>query len=112
MLDGQTAIVSGAGRGIGQAIAHRLAADGAAVGLLARTATQVGSAAEEITAGGGRARAFPVDIRDGRSVRKAVQEIEVELGPITLLVNTPAPADRPATNGTSIPTAGGSASSR
>src|SRR5215218_8205391 len=68
-LSGQTAVVTGAGRGIGLAIARQLADLGANVALLARTAAQVDGAAVEINEmGNGRARAFPLDVRDASSV--------------------------------------------
>jgi NAD(P)-dependent dehydrogenase (short-subunit alcohol dehydrogenase family) len=87
-LSGQTAVVTGAGRGIGLAIARQLADDGANVALLARTAAQVDGAAVEINEmASGRARAFPLDVRDAGSVRAAVAEAETDLGPVTLLVN-------------------------
>jgi len=87
-LSGQTAVVTGAGRGIGLAIARQLADEGANVALLARTAAQVDGAAVEINEmGNGRARGFPVDVRDAGSVRAAVADAEADLGPVTLLVN-------------------------
>ncbi len=54
-LDGRTAIVTGASRGIGQAIAERLAADGAHVGLVARSRAALDAVAEHIRADGGSA---------------------------------------------------------
>jgi len=87
-LSGQTAVVTGAGRGIGLAIARPLADNGANVALLARTAAQVDGAAVEINEmASGRARAFPLDVRDASSVRAAVADAEAALGPVTLLVN-------------------------
>jgi NAD(P)-dependent dehydrogenase (short-subunit alcohol dehydrogenase family) len=88
MLAGQTALVSGAGRGIGLAISRELAAQGCNVAMVARTAGQLELAAKEINAaGGGRALAAPGDVRDGEAVAAAVAMAEAELGPISLLVN-------------------------
>jgi NAD(P)-dependent dehydrogenase (short-subunit alcohol dehydrogenase family) len=94
-LSHDVAFVTGAGRGIGRAIALSLAADGAAVGVLARTAQEIEETAAMISHAGGRAFAFPVDVKDAAAVRAAVDETARTLGPITLLVNnagTPGPA--------------------
>ena len=89
------AIVTGAGRGIGRAIALSLAADGAAVGVLARTEQEIAETTALISNAGGRAIAFPLDVRDVAAVRAAVAETARRLGPLTILVNnagTPGPA--------------------
>jgi NAD(P)-dependent dehydrogenase (short-subunit alcohol dehydrogenase family) len=94
-LGNDVAIVTGAGRGIGQAIALSLAAEGAAVGVVARTAEEIAATAEQISEAGGRALALSVDVRDNVAVRAAASETASRLGPITLLVNnagTPGPA--------------------
>jgi NAD(P)-dependent dehydrogenase (short-subunit alcohol dehydrogenase family) len=90
MLAGQVAVVTGAGRGVGRAIAERLAAAGAAVALLARSADQLEEVAGSIRAAGGRSLAVPVDVtREGR-VRRAFARVERELGAPSLLVNNAA----------------------
>ncbi|HEV3167091.1 MAG TPA: SDR family oxidoreductase [Isosphaeraceae bacterium] len=66
------AFVTGGGRGLGRAIAERLAADGLTVGVLARTATEVGATAEAIVAAGGTARAFVTDVLDAPAIEKAI----------------------------------------
>jgi len=89
------AIVTGAGRGIGRAIALSLAAEGAAVGVFARTPEEIAATAEQISEAGGRALALSLDVRDAAAVRAAVSETEHQLGAVTLLVNnagTPGPA--------------------
>jgi len=86
-LTGQTALVTGAGRGFGKAIALRLAAEGAAVALVSRSQGQLDAVAAEIVAGGGQAAAVPADVTDRAAVAAAVKAAQDRLGPIDLLVN-------------------------
>jgi len=86
-LRGQVAVVTGAGRGIGRAIAEEQAREGAKVALLARTASEIGSLAEAIAGAGGIARAYVVDIVDWAAVDAVFQAIERDLGPASLLTN-------------------------
>jgi NAD(P)-dependent dehydrogenase (short-subunit alcohol dehydrogenase family) len=87
VLDGQVAIVTGAGRGFGKAIASRLASEGAAVALVSRSHDQLELAVTEITEAGGHAIAAPADVTNREDVARAVMEAERRLGPVTLLVN-------------------------
>jgi NAD(P)-dependent dehydrogenase (short-subunit alcohol dehydrogenase family) len=87
VLDGQVAIVSGAGRGIGLAIAMTLAEAGAAVALVARTEADVDTAASTIARAGGRAIACVADVTHVIDVRGVVDRTERDLGPVTLLIN-------------------------
>jgi NADP-dependent 3-hydroxy acid dehydrogenase YdfG len=81
------AIVTGAGRGFGRSIATRLAREGFAVALTARTESQISGVAAEIAAAGGQAIAIAADVTDRAAVAHVVDETERRLGPITLLVN-------------------------
>jgi len=87
-VDGQTALVTGASRGLGRAIARRLARDGAAVcvSYVAR-ASEADAVVEEIRAAGGRAIAMRADVGDPSQVQRMVDRTAEELGPIAVLVN-------------------------
>ena len=72
-LGNDVAIVTGAGRGIGRAIALSLAAEGAAIGVFARTDEEITATVAQISKAGGRALALSVDVRDDVAVRAAAQ---------------------------------------
>ncbi|MEV4461541.1 glucose 1-dehydrogenase [Microbispora sp. NPDC049633] len=84
---GKFAVVTGAARGIGAAIARRLAAEGAAVACVDLTADRCASIVDEITVTGGRAVAFGCDVSDGAQVEALVPEVMGEFGRIDVLVN-------------------------
>lgn len=86
-LSGQVALVTGAGRGIGRAVAAELAAAGAAVALVARSADQVAAAAAAIHLSGGTALGLAADVTSQADVNRVVREVEQRLGPVDLLVN-------------------------
>lgn len=86
-LEGQVAIVTGAGRGIGRAIARRFAAAGADLALAARTVEELESCAEEVRTGGRRALVVPTDVSDAEAVQRLVDRTVEELGTLDVLVN-------------------------
>ena len=86
-VEGRVAVVTGAGRGIGRASALMLAEAGADVALLARTAADLISVAEEVEALGRRARVVPFDVMDTEEMAGVVTGIEEALGRVDILVN-------------------------
>lgn len=84
----RVAIVTGAARGIGAAIAHRLAADGMSVGVVDLDEQGSERTAKEIIENGGRAIPIGADVADERAARDAVQQTAAELGPVAVLINS------------------------
>jgi NADP-dependent 3-hydroxy acid dehydrogenase YdfG len=85
-LAGQVAIVTGAGRGIGRAIAIAFAAEGAAVALASRTRAELAAVAGAIRDAGGRALAIPTDVTQDAAVEALVEATAAELGRLDILV--------------------------
>jgi NAD(P)-dependent dehydrogenase (short-subunit alcohol dehydrogenase family) len=96
-LRGQVALVSGAGRGIGRAVAVGLAESGAAVGLLGRSRPALDAALRECADLGAKAVALPVDVTDPARAKAAVESVERDLGPVDLLVTNAGLRDAAAT---------------
>jgi NAD(P)-dependent dehydrogenase (short-subunit alcohol dehydrogenase family) len=86
-LEGQAAIITGGGRGIGRYIALRFAAEGAAVTLAATGVEALEATAKEIRASGGRALAIATDVAEEAQVAMMVQRAVQEFGRIDVLVN-------------------------
>jgi 3-oxoacyl-[acyl-carrier protein] reductase len=86
-LKGKNAIITGAGKGIGKAIAIALAQEGVNVGLLARTLSDLESLAEELKSLGVKVSISAVDVADIDAVNAAVLKVKNELGTIDILIN-------------------------
>lgn len=97
-MHGLVAVVTGASRGIGEAIARRFATEGAAIAVVARTQQQrderlpgtIHDTVDRIRAGGGRAVAIAADLSVADDRARIVAEVEAELGPVDVLVNNAA----------------------
>ncbi len=86
-LTDRVALVTGASRGVGRAIATRLAREGMAVTLLARSPEPLAAVAAEITAAGGRALAVAADVADPAAVERAVATTVERFGGLDALIN-------------------------
>ncbi len=87
VLKDKTAVITGAGRGIGKRLAIAFAAEGAKVGLVSRTLPELHIAQMEITHAGGISMVAPADVREYKQVDDAVDAIRRRFGPIHILVN-------------------------
>jgi 3-oxoacyl-[acyl-carrier protein] reductase len=86
-LSGRVALVTGASQGIGRTCALRLAKDGAAVAVAARNQEKLNELVAEITAAGGTAAAFALDVADEEQVKAAIKAAIAQFGKIDILVN-------------------------
>lgn len=86
-LSGKVAIVTGAGRGLGLAIARRFAAEGAAVGILTNAADEAACAVADIEGAGGRAIGVVCDVTAHDRIPDCVRRVADAFGPIDILVN-------------------------
>src|SRR3954469_4876063 len=96
-LSGSTAVVTGASRGIGRAIAIRLAEAGAEVALWARDANALRMVSNEIAAAKGKARAIVVDVTDPNAVNRASDLVRATMPQVRTIVNNAGAALRKAT---------------
>jgi NAD(P)-dependent dehydrogenase (short-subunit alcohol dehydrogenase family) len=86
-LTGLSALVTGGGRGIGEAVVRALAAEGVAVAVAARSTDQIEAVAHDVTRSGGRAVAVACDVTSTESVAKAFDQAVQTLGRVDILVN-------------------------
>jgi NAD(P)-dependent dehydrogenase (short-subunit alcohol dehydrogenase family) len=86
-LTGRVALVTGASSGLGRRFAEVLAANGAAVALVARRADRLAALQGRIEAAGGRALAVAADVLDRDAMARAFDQVEAAFGTVTILVN-------------------------
>lgn len=86
-LSGRVALVTGASQGIGRTCALRLAKEGATVAVAARNQEKLNELISEITAAGGKAAAFALDVADEEQVKSTVKAAIAQFGKIDILVN-------------------------
>jgi 3-oxoacyl-[acyl-carrier protein] reductase len=86
-LDGKVALVTGASRGIGLAIAASLAGMGARLSLCARDAKRLEQAASKLRRGSANVLAVPADVRNTSEIASLVRKTEESLGPVEILIN-------------------------
>lgn len=87
MLENKVAVVTGAGRGIGKAIAVRLAGEGAQVACCGRTLANVEATVAAIAAAGGQAKAYAVDVADSAQVTTTCEQVLKDFSRVDVLVN-------------------------
>jgi NAD(P)-dependent dehydrogenase (short-subunit alcohol dehydrogenase family) len=90
LLDGQVCVVTGAGQGLGRAVALEMAIEGAVVALLEINAATLDAVATEIAGKGGTARTYQLDITDYESYGRAIADLFASFGKIDVLVNNAA----------------------
>ena len=86
-LEGRVALVTGASQGIGHACALQLARHGASIAVAARNRQKLEELVAAITAQGGKAAAFPMDVADEDQVKSAIKSAIAHFGKIDILVN-------------------------
>lgn len=87
MLDGKIALITGASRGLGKAMALALGAAGARLALVGRDASKLEETAAAIQAAGGETAVFTADVTDEAQVRKLDEDVALKLGRVQILIN-------------------------
>lgn len=90
LLIGRTAVITGAGQGLGQAVAREYAAEGAAVALIERNADTLAAAELELRAAGAQVLAYALDITDYAAYGAAINDVVARWGHLDILVNNAA----------------------
>ena len=86
-LSGKTALISGASKGLGRAMALALSEAGAAIALVSRDAEKLQKVKQEIESSGGKAQVFVADVADDEKVRGLESEVSDQLGKVQILIN-------------------------
>src|SRR5437763_4486275 len=86
-LEDRTAVITGASKGLGRAMALALAAEGARIALVSRDREKLTAVGDEITAAGGRATVFPADVTNEEDVRRVEAEILAVFPKVNILIN-------------------------
>jgi len=87
LLRGRTAVITGASKGLGKAMALALAAEGARVALVSRDTALLEAVAGEIAAAGGDATTFPADVTSEQQVRAMADQVAARFGKVNILIN-------------------------
>src|SRR5215470_20179495 len=87
VLNGKIALVTGGGRGIGEACAVSLAEAGADVVVCSRSSGEINVVAEKISAMGRRAMAMVCDVTDAGQIRRLAEQVDSQFGVVEILVN-------------------------
>ncbi len=90
LLKGKVAVIAGAGRGVGRAVAEAFAAEGATIALAARTASEIEQLAQELNTRGTRTLAIPTDVMKTHEVNTLFERVHQELGATDILVTNAA----------------------
>lgn len=86
-LAGQHAVITGAGRGLGRAIAVGLASEGASLTICARTSSELEKTAEQVRSTGGQVNSISVNLADHRACQELIADIQEEVQEIDVLIN-------------------------
>ena len=86
-LTGHTAVITGASRGLGEAMAKALAASGVSIALVARDVARLDAVKAAIVGAGGKAETFTADVTDEQDVTAMADAVTRKLGPVDILIN-------------------------